>query len=158
MKISTGNHPSFDNLMVALLNIEGYKATAILTNDGEALNDTTPPGMTGKFGAWIEVFNNLFDLICNLSETSGVSRLPAGVDAQRRGDHGHLQRRAILPSWPPTAGVHDHRGNEALVHQKLDELMPPLMRHLTMNPDTLVCLHLKDTRSAAVKGREYHEQ
>lgn len=128
---------SFDGLMDKLCKIEGYRASAILTCDGEVLHDTTPPGTAGNFGAWMRVFNNLFDHTCNLSEISGffacqqVSMRTGDeiIIIHSAGQHCQVGLRLLV--------ILDHRGNATRINKKLEKLLPPLMRHLTMAPDNL---------------------
>lgn len=132
--------PSLKSLMGSLFEIAGYKASAILTCDGEVLYDTTPPQTSGNFGAWMGVFNNLFDHTCNLSEESGffgcqqVSMRTGDeiVIIRSSGQHCRIGLRLLV--------IIDHHGNVATVHQKLDELLPPIMHCLTSNPDNLISL------------------
>lgn len=132
--------PSLKSLMGGLHKINGYRASAILTCDGEVLYDTTPPQTSGNFGAWMGVFNNLFDHTCNLSEESGffgcqqVSMRTGDevVIIRSSGQHCRIGLRLLV--------IIDHHGNVAAVHQKLDELLPPIMHCLTSNPDNLISL------------------
>lgn len=140
---------SFKDLMGRLLAIKGYKASAILTSDGEVLYDSTPPGTSGNFGAWLEVFNSLFDHTCCLSESSGFQA--CRQVAMRTGEEIVIIRstgrdcrvgiRLLL--------IIDHQGNEALIQQNLDRLLPPLMHCLTWEPDNLTFLYRENPRSGA---------
>jgi hypothetical protein len=150
--------PSLKSLMGELFKISGYKASAILTCDGEVLYDTTPPQTTGNFGAWMEVFNQLFDHTCNLSETSGffgcqqVSMRTGDeiVIIRNSGQHCLIGLRLLV--------IIDHQGNEAQIHRKLDELLPPIMRHLTLDPDNLISLSPENHLSDAGMSNECFEQ
>ena len=129
--------PSFDGLMEELFKIEGYKASAILTHDGEVLHDTTPSGTPGKFSAWMQVFNTLFDRTCNLSEASGF--LACQKVSMRTGDeiviiHGTGQN---CQNGLRLLVIINHQGNEAMIQRKLDTLLPPIMSHLTTEPNNL---------------------
>jgi hypothetical protein len=144
--------------MGELLAIEGYKAAAILASDGEVLYNTTPPETTDKFGAWMAVFNTLFDHTCNLSETSGF--LACQQVSMRTGDeivticssgqHCLVGLRLLV--------IINHQGNAALVHQKLDTLLPPLMRCLTMDPDSLIALAPNTIDREVEESHEYCDQ
>lgn len=131
---------TFEDLMGALFEIKGYKASAILTSDGEVLYDTTHPNTSGNFGTWMAVFNNLFDHTCNLSESSGF------LACQQVSMHTGEEIVIIRSSGQSCQDglrllvIIDHQGDEALIHRKLDNLLPPLMRHLTRDPDNLVFL------------------
>lgn len=139
--------PSLKSLMGGLFKINGYKASAILTCDGEVLYDTTPPQTSGNFGAWMTVFNNLFDHTCNLSEASGffgcqqISMRTGDeiVIIRSSGQHCLIGLRLLV--------IIDHHGNVATVHQKLDELLPPIMRHLALDADNLIALAPEKTPS-----------
>lgn len=135
---------SLEGLLSALFEIRGYRAAAILTSAGEVLYDTTPADTAKNFGAWMEVFNDLFAHTCHLSESSGF--LACQQVAMRTGDEIVVIRSS---GQECLVGVRllvilDHQGNEALVHRKLDQLLPPIIRHLTWDPDNLASLYLKD--------------
>lgn len=142
---------SFKDLMSELFAIKGYKAAAILTSDGEVLYNSAPPGTSRNFGAWMGVFNSLFDHTCNLSESSGF--LACQQVAMRTGEE-----IVIIRSSGQDCGVGvrllviiDHHGNETMVHQKLDQLLPPLMGCLTWDPDNLTFLYLENIPGDAEK-------
>jgi hypothetical protein len=143
---------TFEDLMGALFGIEGYKASAILTGDGEVLYDTTPPKTSGNFGAWMKVFNNLFNHTCNLSESSGF--LACQQVSMRTGDEVVIIRSSgqDCQDGLRLLVIIDHQGNTALIHQQLDQLLPPLMRHLSRDPDNLGSLYLKNPGSNCRRG------
>lgn len=143
---------TFKGLMGALFEIKGYKALAILTSDGEVLYDTTPPQTSGNFGAWMKVFNSLFDHTCNLSESSGF--FACQQVSMRNGDEIVIIRSSGQSCHDGfrLLVIIDHHGNEALIHRKLDTLLPPLLHHLTRNPDNLVSLDIKNLRGDLAKG------
>lgn len=143
---------TFRDLMSALFEIKGYKASAILTSDGEVLYDTTPPRTSGNFGAWMEVFNKLFDQTCNLSESSGF--LACQQVSMRTGDEIVIIRSSgqSCQDGFRLLVIIDHQGDAPLIHQKLDTLLPPLMHHLARNPDNLVSLNLNNLQRDIAVG------
>lgn len=143
---------TFKDLMGALSEINGYKASAILTGDGEVLYDTTPPQTSGNFGAWMKVFNNLFDHTCNLSESSGF--LACQQVSMRTGDEIVIIRSSgqSCQDGFRLLVIIARQPDEALIHRKLDVLLPPLMQHLVRDADNLVPLYLNNLHSNIAKG------
>lgn len=131
------NSASLEDLMAELLEMKGYKTSALLTNDGEVLHNTTRPDTIGAFGAWIAVLNSLFEQSCHLSKSSGFPdcrqmSLRTGEEIMTiccSGAHGAEGLRLLV--------IVEYQGNEPLIRQKLDPLLPQLLHCLTREPDTL---------------------
>jgi hypothetical protein len=136
---------SFVGLINELSDIRGYKASAIMTYDGELLYSNTN-GQVDNYdlGVLIEVYNSLFGHACGLSEKSGFAS--CHEVALRTGDEIMVIR---CSGKDCLVGIRlfvliEEFGNVALMQRQLGCLLPRLMRCLTWEPDNLVPLYMRE--------------
>jgi hypothetical protein len=136
---------SFVGLINELTEIRGYKASAIMTYDGELLYSNTTDLVNGyDLTVLLEVFNSLFGHACGLSEKSGF--VSCNEMALRNGGEIVVIR---CSGKDCLVGIRllvliEELGNVALMQRQLGSLLPRLMQCLTWEPDNLVPLYMRE--------------
>jgi len=141
---------SFVNLMGELHQIKGYRAAAIMTCDGELLySNATGVSRNNNLTVMMEALNKFFGLACNLTEKSGFDS--CGEVSLRTGDEILVIRcsgKDCLVGIRLVVCIED-LGNVALLHRRLEQLLPRIMKCLIWEPDNLVPLYMKEFKGAA---------
>lgn len=136
---------SFVGLMNELIEIRGYKASAIMTCDGELLYGNSAGHATGNLSFLAEVLNNFFGHACSLAEKSGFVSC-GEVSLQTGGDVVVIN----CSGQECLVGIRllvliEEQGNIVIMRRKLGKLLPQIMKCLTWEPDNLVPLFMKES-------------
>jgi len=135
---------SFVGLMNELVDIKGYKASAIMTCEGELLYSNSNGCTSGDLGLIMRAFNGFFEHTCILAEKSGFDTcgevsVQAGADVMVIRCSG----RECLVGIRLLVLIED-QGNIAIMRRRLAKLLPQIMQCLTWEPDNLVPLFEKE--------------
>lgn len=135
---------SFVGLMNELVDIKGYKASAIMTCEGELLYINSTKYATGNLNLLMEALNGFFEQTCGLAEKSGFVScgevsLQTGADVvviRCSGQDCLVGIRLLV--------LVEDQGNVAIMRRRLGKLLPQIMQCLTWEPDNLVPLFMKE--------------
>jgi hypothetical protein len=137
---------SLVGLMNELIDIKGYRASAIMSYDGEVLYSNSDVARVNNYNisAMFDVYNGLFGHACGLSEKSGF--VACTEVALRTGEEVVVIR---CSGKDCLVGIRlfvliEERGNVAITQRRLGNLLPRLMRCLTWEPDNLVPLYMRE--------------
>ncbi|NTV13966.1 MAG: hypothetical protein HGA96_08585 [Desulfobulbaceae bacterium] len=136
---------SFVGLMNELIDIKGYKASAIMTCDGELLYGNSAGQISSDLTLLAEVLNNFFGHACILAEKSGF--ISCGeLSLQTGGDVVVIN----CSGQDCLVGIRllvlvEEQGNIVIMRRKLGKLLPQIMQCLTWEPDNLVPLFMKES-------------
>ena len=136
---------SFVGLMHELVDIKGYKASAIMTCEGELLYCNSTGGATSNLSLLMGVLNGFFAHTCSLAEKSGFVScgevsLQTGTDVvviRCSGQECLVGIRLLV--------VVEDQGNIAIMRRRLGKLLPQIMQCITWEPDNLVPLFVKES-------------
>ncbi|NTV13494.1 MAG: hypothetical protein HGA96_06130 [Desulfobulbaceae bacterium] len=131
-------------LMDKLGEIKGYKASAIMTCEGELLYLNSNCCDEGNLGQLMEVLNGFFERTCSLAEKSGF--VSCGEVSLQTGSDVVVIR---CSGQDCLVGIRllvlvEERGNIAIMRRRLGKLLPLIMQCLTWEPDNLVPLVIKE--------------
>jgi len=135
---------SFVGLMNELSDIKGYKASAIMTCEGELLYCNSIGCATGDLDLIMRALNGFFEHTCILAEKSGF--VSCGEVSLQTGNDVVVIRcsgQECLVGIRLLVLVED-QGNTAIMRRRLGKLLPQIMQCLTWEPDNLVPLFLKE--------------
>lgn len=136
---------SFVGLMNELIDIKGYKASAIMTCEGELLYGNTAIHSTSDLNLLAEVLNNFFGNACSLAEKSGFVSC-GELSLQTGGDVVVIN----CSGQDCLVGIRllvlvEEQGNIVIMRRKLGKLLPQIVQCLTWEPDNLVPLFMKES-------------
>lgn len=139
---------SYVELMDILRGINGYKAAAIMADDGELLySNSANPVNDHAFSNLITVINDYYGLASSLNEKSGF--VSSAEVSFRSADDVVVIHRS---SKDCLVGIRllvliAGQGSVAMIQRKLRHLLPQIMRCFTWNPDNLVPLYIRDAKN-----------
>lgn len=136
---------SFVGLMNELVDIKGYKASAIMTCEGELLYLNSTDYATGNLSPLMEALNGFFEQTCDIAEKSGFVScgevsLQTGADVvviRCSGQDCLVGIRLLV--------LVEEQGNVAIMRRRLSKLLPQIMQCITWEPDNLVPLFVKES-------------
>jgi len=137
---------SFVAMMNEMVEVRGYKTSAIFTCQGELLYSHTTERQGDKnLTTFVSTLNQLFAHTCSLTEKSGFvtcaeMTIHTGEDVviiRCSGSECLVGIRLLV--------VLDDQGNAAITRRHLKNLLPRILCHLTWEPDNLVPLYMRET-------------
>lgn len=138
---------SLVDLMDILKGISGYKASAIMADDGELLySNLTNPVNDYDFRDLIEVLNDFYGHASSLTEKSGfVSCAEVSFRSAEDVVVIHCSSSDCLVGIRLLVLI-SAQGNIAMIQRKLRHLLPQIMSCLTWDPDNLVPLYMREAK------------
>jgi len=135
---------SFVSLMSELYNIRGYKASSIMTFDGEILYSNAN-GAGNKLNLMMPAYNSLFEQACISTEQSGFGSCREA--SLKTGDDDMLVIRCSGQDC--LVGIRllvlvETGGNVSMTQRKLDQILPLIMKCMVWEPDNLTPLYMKE--------------
>lgn len=136
---------SFVGLMNELVDIKGYKASAIMTCDGELLYGNSVDHASGHLNHIAEALNSFFGHACNLAEKSGF--VSCGELSLQTGEDVvviNCSGQDCLVGIRLLVLIED-QGSVVTMRRKLGKLLPQIMKCITWEPDNLVPLFMRES-------------